>query len=472
MALSHIDACLGQYYEDMSRTDYYDDDGQGKFALFCEENELEDEDVDEELKGDAADCLYLDMDDNFPLSANITEEDDKQTAIFQIFQQCYQATAAVTSVSSNSNDHQLLINLERISDDIITQAYNDCKKYCRYLLVMGGIKKNKDLCLLIACNLSYNKPIFRYLSDTFDVWRNENNITDRNIKTMYNQCDKFKSFIHKNDKINEKNPRLLNKFKDLIFAGIGFEKARIARPILLNPDHVICDNLIHYVRYIDCINNLIMNYNGNEWLWHLDVMIIPNKIRSKQSDHLYIDVESRLKQSKIQCVTQQKLYKNNIRNLKLDAKFIKPSKRMILVIDRRQNQYDNIYLYEAPKPYNEVPDIAKTYLPESNFANSKQAILPQDSLGHNAINAYTPNPNVFVLSYHTFSKKCIRVYWSTNGTKTRFYYRYIWMLWTKYFAANSYNLEVLRKIQQDHMNNKKASIYEDNNFDSFCSEII
>eukprot|EP01084_Bolivina_argentea_P008868 16578_1 len=63
-----IDNALGQYYLDCGRTDYYDENGVGKFLKFVNENKYNENEIDLELGHNivAEDCVFVDIDEQFP----------------------------------------------------------------------------------------------------------------------------------------------------------------------------------------------------------------------------------------------------------------------------------------------------------------------------------------------------------------------------------------------------------------------
>jgi len=89
-----IDAALGLYYARMNRGDYYGKGGKeahGLFFQFCEDNELDDDEViREEIAENAGECSLTDFTEDFPIAGECTEPIHFQ--IFQVLQNCYRST--------------------------------------------------------------------------------------------------------------------------------------------------------------------------------------------------------------------------------------------------------------------------------------------------------------------------------------------------------------------------------------------
>ena len=88
-----IDTALGEYYTYCERNNYYDENGNGKFMTFVNENEMDEDELDLELglHAEPKDCLYTGMDDSFPLQNDINDNSKitREKEIFKIIQHCY-----------------------------------------------------------------------------------------------------------------------------------------------------------------------------------------------------------------------------------------------------------------------------------------------------------------------------------------------------------------------------------------------
>eukprot|EP01084_Bolivina_argentea_P231535 390439_1 len=91
-----IDTALGQYYLDCGRSDYYDKYGRGKFIKFTLDNGLDERDIDTALGVNAVpeDCVFIDMDNEFPLfdEHKENETDLRRIACFDILRYCYKCS--------------------------------------------------------------------------------------------------------------------------------------------------------------------------------------------------------------------------------------------------------------------------------------------------------------------------------------------------------------------------------------------
>eukprot|EP01084_Bolivina_argentea_P007982 14937_1 len=499
-----IDAALNRYYISLEKSDYMNTDGIGKFLAFCRQEEFDVNEIDEELD-DIEDCMYLDFDDSFPFLPEYRNKDDfnKRQFIFDLIKKCY-ANPAIKFESNNPGTHNIqteskkpetdyiktrnkyhyLMDLTNIDDKMQKQALNSCQKYAKNMLV-GPPSKNKDLCLIIAFGIFYNKPILRFIVDAFDLWRIENDKSNRVIIDMIQNNKRFANYINKMDDINKHHHTMIRfkgKFSNKIVMAVGCEK-RIARPILLKPSNIIHDNLTHYIHYVECIDDFIQKCKEQYsvlTMWHLDVMIIPKKVTNRDGDLcepiIMTSVDDILNSANIKFV-KEVCIKNKISEFKLNGKLIEFSKRTIMIIDRRDGLRDIIYYYQPQGSSGKISEVAVTYLPESNLSNSKEIILPKYGNNNNKIHAFTSHPKLFVLSYHMFGRNSIRVYWAVHGNKTRFNHDCIWKVWPNYFASKISESDK-NKFKEEWAMNKGQHyvfgdfIYADSDFDMFCKENV
>eukprot|EP01083_Nonionella_stella_P059155 154778_1 len=78
-----MDVALEAYYIEMGRKDYKNDEGEGKFKQYTDDNGFEDADLKVELQADPSDCLLVEFDRDFPLIDDI-HGDDRLKAIQDI----------------------------------------------------------------------------------------------------------------------------------------------------------------------------------------------------------------------------------------------------------------------------------------------------------------------------------------------------------------------------------------------------
>eukprot|EP01084_Bolivina_argentea_P033856 62603_1 len=91
LCFSRIDHGLSEYYQSLGRTDYFNQNGIGKFSEFIQENGFENEDVDEEFHLDLNDCCLIEFDDNFPFDDQLKHKDQqtKDEFVFKLLIQYY-----------------------------------------------------------------------------------------------------------------------------------------------------------------------------------------------------------------------------------------------------------------------------------------------------------------------------------------------------------------------------------------------
>eukprot|EP01084_Bolivina_argentea_P162233 282358_1 len=91
--LQNADDSLGQHYHMMGRYDYYNDKGEGKLFVFCNENGIKGDDLPEQID-DFYHCKLFEIDmafngtNLFPLSHPPKNEKERKEAIIEILKRC------------------------------------------------------------------------------------------------------------------------------------------------------------------------------------------------------------------------------------------------------------------------------------------------------------------------------------------------------------------------------------------------
>ena len=85
MLACNIDKGLARFYY-LTRTPYMVTDTKGKFLIWCEANEYDQESIQEELELDPSECALVEFDPDFPIKSG--ENTDKTTYIFNTIKYC------------------------------------------------------------------------------------------------------------------------------------------------------------------------------------------------------------------------------------------------------------------------------------------------------------------------------------------------------------------------------------------------
>eukprot|EP01084_Bolivina_argentea_P123971 219684_1 len=109
-SFEELDVCLGRYYEKCGRNDYFNEDKEGIFSIWAEENGFEFEDIIEELNADADDCASVDFDcddngvNNFPGLESVSNETERANKIIDVINRCIKNTIAYKYEKENDYD--------------------------------------------------------------------------------------------------------------------------------------------------------------------------------------------------------------------------------------------------------------------------------------------------------------------------------------------------------------------------------
>eukprot|EP01084_Bolivina_argentea_P266244 451528_1 len=202
-AIEKTDAGLSVYYEQMGRNDYFNSDKNGKFAVWCEENGYDDEEIIDEMEvKDATEFLFIeiDMDDNgnnmFPLPDDIRNENEKATKIMEIIQACYQnidiSRTKTYNININANAtldfDQLLAEFERCVFDTKCQIIPNpfyspsIQRFIKYNYINAKRKAIPDSDLIPSKHIEKAKKIIKEMEN---IVRSAVNNENRQIHPFY-----------------------------------------------------------------------------------------------------------------------------------------------------------------------------------------------------------------------------------------------------------------------------------------------
>merc|ERR1719361_2488849 len=91
--MKQVNDGLERYYRHKG-VNYKDEDGEGKFEKWCEENGYDTDMIQEELDAGYDECIFIEFDEEFPLTQPDNEENKKRMQIIKIIEYCWDNDAA------------------------------------------------------------------------------------------------------------------------------------------------------------------------------------------------------------------------------------------------------------------------------------------------------------------------------------------------------------------------------------------
>lgn len=265
ISLERFCDCVGIYYKQMRRNDYYDKYGKGKFTKWFQDQEFNvDSMKDELIDGDMDDCAYLEFDDTFPLSLNIENQVEKQKKQFEIMQYIFKTGK---SPKIETKDVLTLIDPDVINFDISIEQENIAKnlyeKQCSRLFD-GVHNKSADLTKLLSISYSNNNiPFALWMVDSF-----MRDSVEWYIKTKNKQILNVMEWTTNSSRYNEGIYDYINKMKQrystngdivtCIQQGINSYIYRILPRFKFDTFSFIKDDLFQIAHYLEAASQFIM----------------------------------------------------------------------------------------------------------------------------------------------------------------------------------------------------------------------
>eukprot|EP01083_Nonionella_stella_P081982 226150_1 len=454
MAISVIDKALGAYYASLGAYGYYDNNNNGKFLLYCEENEYKESDIEEELSNTPSNCLLLAFDKHFPVSPPIDDPNARSSRILRILNHCLRYGKPPSRILLNIMDLTLKSNAETRR-----KCHALYQEQCPLIYQNENALKR---CFSISMQ-NHSYPFFTYLTDSYlrdkALYRYQNNEDLPTIKWR-----KISKYLQKIDKKR-------NEITDVFLSGIESFFRRCCCPWFFGPAQIarIEDSIGDISSYIllssKFVQTLLMDDASATAFgpFQLDVSIAFRKTKpvalasndpdfsddssadsdsedeSKEFEMDHIgDVERRLSANKLPFYSFQMT-----RNISETAQVLRhvctafnafkarshkkeehyPQRnRFCMFIDRRKkNKPDTVTIFDPPQSCCNIP---RRHVPEWYFNASKTCIIPGEST-HDKQGTITSDSQVFgqlmTVSFRVEASDNVKVYLYWMGRYMRIY---------------------------------------------------
>ena len=294
--IQKMDEALGRYYKLKGRTDYFNEQGIGIFAEFCDDNGMDDEAVDGEFEenADIAGCILLEFDDdpgNVP-GIDAIDEEEIQEAVYNILQKCYQEDTAYDDEDEKYNPLTITHDHWNISKKDLEEMIKIHQEQCPSIFNQK-FEKDKSILKLLAVGAKCGRPYLQYICDMYSRERVEL-FSKKNEETLYPQkwtetnkhCSKLRHL-----KLNTNNAKGKTPL-DETQAAIKSFFHRISPKLVFKPPLAIVDSLSQTCEYIaacvDFVHSLVNDDQNakkgiNSCPFQFDCTFAFNQVRDTQS---------------------------------------------------------------------------------------------------------------------------------------------------------------------------------------------
>eukprot|EP01084_Bolivina_argentea_P277051 472855_1 len=273
--IRQIDKGLERYYK-LVNVNYT----ENQFVDFCEENGFYNEDIEEELKADAEDCMLVDFDEDFPFPKNKhpTSDEDRQQAVFDIIMRCYKYPDAIIKKEEVIKKEHF--NFDEKEMDIITQKY---EKYCHaiFLKACTGGDTSISFLKILCVSDKIDQPYLRLLADLYARDRNRYNFLIPKIRDeLKNEISELLPKDQDNITVNQlthktwaelnthtkkiKNWNKQHKEFDLLLSALYSFYFRVCNLRDLKCSYKIDDNYMTICEYISAAVDFVYNLAENK----------------------------------------------------------------------------------------------------------------------------------------------------------------------------------------------------------------
>eukprot|EP01084_Bolivina_argentea_P268389 455841_1 len=441
--IEQMDKELGIYYINLDRDDYFGANAIGKFATFCEKNGFLSDDIDDELNLEPYECLFVTMDEYFPLNTDVNDEHKRKAMIYDVIKQIRDNLGNKIPqyhIHSDELSQQPTTAFFEVSNDDIETTKQLYETQCKSIWPKG-LSGDKDLLKVLTIGYKCGSPYLQYLVDL----SMREKIT---YKSLHDKILTDEEWVNNNIYMQHVKKLNISHHKMLIEAIKSF-CSRVCRPIRMEPTHLIDDDLWKVSQYIAAFSMFISNSAKTETIQcpcQIDVAIILKNIQScnksisqngsleihgditqaleKQSINTYstsgIKFKIELADTRFNLVVReltQHLTTFKHRHLASMNNIQKypTNRRFCMVLDRRK-EANELYYFD-PLNYNEMKS---DHVSEWYFASSKAFLLPNLNSKQQIITSNTAC-NIITLSFHIEETDNIKCYLYYMGGMMRFF---------------------------------------------------
>jgi len=416
---------LHRYYESQGKgADYVNADGKGKFTVWCEDNGMTDDDLEENFQS-IDDCLFLDFDEDFPLPAakQNADEDARKQFIFEILIQCNDG-AQFNALSFDQDA------FDAVNENDVEQIKRIYKKHCP-VIFNRDMGDDGNLLMMLAFQKKYGVDYLANLLDSFSRYRIEHRTDMKETDwALLEQNQHFKTLPFRKIKVQIPGK---GKSKYHIFATscmASFNSRCCGKLQFGNQQVLIDDSLQKVAKYISAaagfiFNTISSNSKGSQVVpFQFDVAIAVGKpVRNGTDDDdddddddekddidygggaenkafadWVQDVKKKLDANKLRYshvaadadenrrgfgnLFKQFLSEHKVDEVDDSKKHYLADKRLIALIDRRKsknedNAKDDIFMYEPPKGgYTRDMPTGGEFMTDWFLSASRTSLLP------------------------------------------------------------------------------------------------
>eukprot|EP01084_Bolivina_argentea_P039967 73846_1 len=427
---------LRRYY--VTQSVHYDNN----FAIWCDDTDMDDEAMIEELEESPNENYLLEFDEDFPL--HCIDNDKKNAKIIEIIKHCFYHIYPYDDIKTNIPlfDDQTF----NIPKEDIIKCIELYRKQCPQNLFnsMISIQDSEWICIVLAIGGNEFEYLQTLLSDYFQcaIKYNCKQKKSLSVAQYVTMSDHFKVLNNIKKTAKGEKPSQIVEYVIEEFSG-----PTMFSRLQFNPLSTIEDSLQHTANYVCLAIEWVHERSKSIYPFQFDLCFVYPSTKGKGIGKFFDcigDIKEKLLRNKLKYVATNinineiDIFHNTFDELRqqMSEKDYPFRKRMISFIDRRRLQNDTIFMYEPPENARYIPNNA---VPEWYLSSSRTCILPNINYNENEAHNYNGcvrtkkqlinanitsrshcNGGLVIFSFHAKQNDNIKCYMYINGQNTRF----------------------------------------------------
>eukprot|EP01084_Bolivina_argentea_P084419 152672_1 len=491
--INKIDQALDEYYKQLKRNDYRNDDGIGKFHQYVEDNGFDSDAIKEELHDEES--ILVDFDKDFPCMKAMKNESEKKKEILSILQKAAAGQAIGMSldvgICSGMTEKEFNEGVAKYTSQMSRISYEESQSTeLKYFMALG-----------VKCGF----PFITYVVDSYTNDKAELFFKNGNATMKPNEWAAQNKFMKALKTSKETmHERLLKAMQEY--------SHRLISRLELNPMYVINDKVEQIVKYLTStslfINKLVDSLESNT-SFQIDLVVAvkgaSRNVKTGDDDEKYDekkqnpntksigDVAKKLKEFPLiytngdieetksvdelcgilsQRYDDFKVVLSAQKDKRFDSKTYPKNRRFSIFVDRRREN-DQIIYFQPPHNCNTMET---DHIPEIGVEFVEQCVIPekhsQNTYTYNNITASDAvNGELITFMFNVEQKNEIRCYIIWSGGSMRFHGYHIKNLLPILFEKSDENM----KFKEGEVAKKMITMFNtsvvDRQFDQFYYQL-
>eukprot|EP01084_Bolivina_argentea_P281838 482303_1 len=265
---------IGRYYKSLGKQ------YNGKFSEFCDENALDVEDVEEELRQKPDECLVIDFDNKFPFPNTVETKEAQARFIYRLIVRCWK----------NPN-HNFQSKIVDVNSAIVKELFKFSKKdlddmaaVVKAVCPTYNLENDEGYLHFAAIQHKKDFPLLQLMMDYYQTARIKHGINVEKREFTELKTKWFEN--HPVTKLLKKIPFKNGDAAEMLSATMNMINARVCKVMILSPDVAIQESIELTIKFMHAAIKEAKRHLmfGSTVPFQLDFVLVTDTTAKKQQE--------------------------------------------------------------------------------------------------------------------------------------------------------------------------------------------